>query len=247
MKVKKLVKRALFGLISIFGIVALLSFIFSEARPEGKDTPETEKLVKKIFKAINKPAWDKTKFVSWSWNEKHHYFWDRKRHLVEVKWKNNRVLLNPSKVSGIVYKNDEKVESDQKKVKTAFEYFINDAFWLNAPAKITEENTERKIVKEKGEDQLMVTYVSGGVTPGDSYLWQLDENGLPKSWKMWVKIIPIGGVKATWEDWITLESGAKIATNHKSTFFHITISNAHTYKNWKEAGYEEDPFGELEK
>jgi hypothetical protein len=46
-----------------------------------------------------------------------------------------------------------------------------------------------------------VTYTSGGVTPGDSYLWILDENDRPIAWKFWVQKIPIGGLESSWGDW----------------------------------------------
>ncbi|MEZ4952350.1 MAG: hypothetical protein R2825_02080 [Saprospiraceae bacterium] len=35
-------------------------------------------------------------------------------------------------------------------------------------------------------------YKTGGVTPSDSYVWLLDENGQPTAWKMWVSITSIG-------------------------------------------------------
>jgi hypothetical protein len=32
---------------------------------------------------------------------------------------------------------------------------------------------------------------------------------------MWTKIIPMGGVSATWEDWTVTESGALLSTSHQ--------------------------------
>ena len=57
-------------------------------------------------------------------------------------------------------------------------------------------------------------YTTGGSTPGDSYIWILDENYVPKSYKMFVPSMQMNGVNATWEDWITTESGALLPTNH---------------------------------
>ncbi|MGS0527908.1 hypothetical protein ACU8V7_24695 [Zobellia nedashkovskayae] len=95
-------------------------------------------------------------------------------------------------------------------------FFNNDSFWLVAPFKVFDSGTQRSLVTlEDGSNALMITYSSGGSTPGDSYLWHLGPNGLPESYQMWVSIIPIGGLKATWDDWKIMESGAFLPTSHK--------------------------------
>ena len=45
---------------------------------------------------------------------------------------------------------------------------------------------------------------------------------------MWVKIIPIGGVSATWENWKTTETGAIIAQNHKLGPLDLNITGLRT-------------------
>jgi hypothetical protein len=82
-----------------------------------------------------------------------------------------------------------------------------------APYKVRDPGTERKVVNTKMGKGLLVTYTSGGVTPGDSYLWILDQNNRPVKWKMWVSIIPLGGLEFTWEDWQKHE-GAWFAPTH---------------------------------
>jgi hypothetical protein len=81
---------------------------------------------------------------------------------------------------------------------------------------------------EDQKDALLVTYSSGGVTPGDSYLWVLDENNVPLYFKMWVKILPIGGIKGTWENWLTTKTGAKIASTHKIGPINSAITDIQT-------------------
>ena len=76
-------------------------------------------------------------------------------------------------------------------IQTAQHFFNNDSFWLVAPYKVFEQGVERRIVDYDGKKPLLVTYTSGGSTPGDSYLWILDENGFPTSYKMWVSLIPL--------------------------------------------------------
>jgi hypothetical protein len=33
---------------------------------------------------------------------------------------------------------------------------------------------------------------------------------LPKAWRMWVSIIPVGGLETTWEDWKTFQNNLKL-------------------------------------
>ena len=105
-------------------------------------------------------------------------------------------------------------EVKEEKLTTARNYFYNDSFWLIAPFKVRDPGTIREYVNFDGKDALLVTYTSGGATPGDSYLWILDENNRPLSWKMWVSIIPFGGMETSWESWEKFHD-AWISTLHK--------------------------------
>lgn len=227
----------------------VLYLLNNESLPKGKTGPEADALAQKVLTAINKTAWDTTGAVSWNFAGRHEHLWDRDRHFAEVKWEDYRVLVNINEISGVAYKGGEaladKTEND-KLVRTAWEYWANDSFWLNAPAKVFDGGTSRSIVKlEDGSDGLMISYSSGGVTPGDSYLWILDENGLPKSYKMWVQIIPLGGAEATWEDWKTLSTGAKISGFHKLGPLEIEVSNVEGKATLLELTEGKDIFAEL--
>jgi hypothetical protein len=78
---------------------------------------------------------------------------------------------------------------------------------------------------ENNKNAHLVTYTSGGTTPGDSYLWQFDDNGKPISYQMWVDILPINGLEATWENWIVTESGAQLPTFHKLVFLGLELTD----------------------
>jgi len=241
--------RILKWILGIIGVLLLGLFIFvkvaSESMPEGTTGVEADALANKVLAAIDKPAWDTTGVIQWTFPGGHDFLWDRTRNLVKVNWKGHEVLLNPDEISGKAWKDGTEVTGDagDKLVKEAWGYFCNDSFWLNAPAKVFDPGTERRVVTlEDGSKALLITYVSGGVTPGDSYLWMLDSNGLPTSYKMWVSIIPIGGLEFTWEDYTTLPTGAKIAKTHKSKVLGIDITNIKATKDMVSFGLAKDPF-----
>ncbi len=56
--------------------------------------------------------------------------------------------------------------------------------------------------------------VGEGISANESYLWLLDANDRPRAWRMWVSVIPIGGLEATWEGWTQLPTGAWVSTLH---------------------------------
>jgi hypothetical protein len=98
---------------------------------------------------------------------------------------------------------------------------------------------------DDGTRGLLVSYASGGVTPGDAYLWIVGDDGLPRAWKMWVTVIPIGGVQASWERWITLSTGARVATRHAMGPITLELTDVEGASTLGELEPGDDPFAAL--
>ncbi len=218
----------------VFGVLlsglVIMYLVVNEPLPQGEEGEAAEALAKNIQEAINIEAWDTTEAVQWTFADRHSFLWDKKRHWVKVNWEDNEALIRIDSVDGCVWTKGEEIIDEKTKaklIKKAHHSWMNDSFWLNAPAKLFDKGTERRLVKHEGKDALLITYKSGGATPGDSYLWIVDENYLPTSWKMWVQIIPFGGAEFTWEDWKDTKTGAKIAGLHKG-LLEIPITNLKT-------------------
>ena len=208
------------GAILVLGVVAIVVVIYSmnEPRPEGAPGPEADALARSMEAAVDKEAWDRTGAVRWSFFEQHHYVWDRERGLVEIRWGDSRALFRTADRTGRVWREGEEQspEDAEEAIKTAYAYWINDSFWLNPVVKLFDPGVERSLVElDDGRRALLVTYTSGGVTPGDAYLWIPGPDGLPEAWRMWVQIIPIGGIEVSWAGWTELSTGAKVSTQHE--------------------------------
>lgn len=207
------------AVVLILGVVALAVFVYSlnEPRPHATPGPQADALARSMEAAVHKDAWDRTNVVRWSFFDKHHYVWDKQRGLVEIQWGESRALFRTTDQSGRVWnKGTEQAGKDRDQaLRTAYAHWINDSFWLNPVVKLFDPGVERGLVTlDDGRQALLVTYTSGGVTPGDAYLWIPGPDGLPEAWRMWVQIIPIGGIKTTWQGWVELSTGAKISTQH---------------------------------
>jgi len=216
----------LFLILIAFGFISY--FVFNESKPIGIQGAEAEELADRMLIATNKAGWDTTKVISWDFAGMQQYKWNKAQDSVEVMWSDILVKLHTKSVSGLAFKNGVLVTGSDadKLIQQAWSKFCNDSFWLAAPFKIRDPGTSRSLVElENGAKGLLVSYDSGGVTPGDSYLWILDESGLPISWKMWTQIIPIGGVEATWENYTVLPSGALLSKTHKLPIFTLELSN----------------------
>lgn len=232
----------------VFLAVLIAGVIIHEPRPTGESGPPADELAAKMLSALKVEAWDTTHYVSWTFRGVNQYIWDRKRHLVKVKDAKTEVLIHTKSLKYQVVQPSKPGGDDYKYFKSAWANFCNDAFWLCAPYKIFDSGTKRAIVQGGAADhQLMVTYKSGGITPGDTYLWQLDKEYKPLSFKMWVSIIPVGGVKVSWSDWEDLASGAMVASERKLwQRFEVPITEIRGGSDWKSIGLSKDPFSGLD-
>jgi hypothetical protein len=236
--------------LALIGLGAVAYFKYNEKRPTGIKGEKAEALAHKMMQAVNKSAWDSTHVVMWTSRGGNTLLWDKTRNFVQVAWKNTKVLLNANTQTGKVWENQTEV-TDPKKVaeltQKAYKIFINDAFWLNPIVKFYDDGVERSIVTlADGREGLLVSYTTGGVTPGDAYLWLSDANGMPTAWQLWVSVIPIGGLEFSWEDWLTLPTGAKVSMMHKTkSGMEITELNVKSATNLTDLGVKNDLFSVL--
>lgn len=235
------------GIFLVLGTVGY--FALDKKLPEGVEGPEAEALADKLLAAVNKAAWDSLPFFQFTYFKGgHHILWDKRRNLVEVKWGNHRALVDPSAQRGLAWKDGLPAagEEQEKLVQKAITLFWNDSFWIIAPFKVRDPGTSRKVVTNgDGSKSLLVTYHSGGRTPGDHYLWHLDETGLPTAWQFWVKVFPVGGLRLRWESWETLPGGAKVAQVRSHTLKQLQFKEIQGGTQLSDFGHGEDIFAPL--
>ena len=233
MKLKKLFKIVA-GVVIFITLPSLLFFGFiyfkyNEELPVGEQGPKAEQLAQSMLDALDYKAFENTSYLEWTFKNKHHYKWQKNEGTCIVQWKDFKVDLDLNKPSeSKVYIHSFKIDGEQAKelISEATNYFNNDSFWLVAPYKVFDSGVERSIVKtETGDNALLITYTSGGTTPGDSYLWFLDSKNKPTKFQMWVDILPIGGLEASWANWTTTESGAQLPTFHELLFLGIQMGD----------------------
>ncbi|TAI48914.1 hypothetical protein [Flagellimonas allohymeniacidonis] len=224
------------GIVIGIGLLVLIISLFAihEPLPQAQTGREADVLAEKMLEALNYKTYEETRFLEWSYrNGANQYKWDKELGKVEVEWGDNHVKLDVVHLEkSLAYKNGKSLAFDEKEklVDKALKNFNNDSFWLVAPYKVFDLGTERSIVTlPDGTEALLVTYTSGGTTPGDSYLWLLNENAFPRAFKMWVNIIPIGGLEASWDDWIVTQSGAFLPKSHALGPVNLSMGNVKAY------------------
>ena len=217
---------------SILVFIAIFYVVFNQKLPAGKIGSEADNLAIQMRNSLNYEAYLNTNYLAWTFNKKRQYEWFKTEGRCIVIWKNIKVHLDLKKTSkskvfmeGNAYSGEKK----QEYIKKALAYFNNDSFWLVAPFKVFDKGVERRLIELKNDEKaLLVTYTSGGTTPGDSYLWRFDEKGSPKSYQMWVNLIPVKGLEASWENWVTTKSKVKLATLHEILFYKIQLTELNT-------------------
>ncbi|MBZ9626530.1 hypothetical protein LB450_00310 [Psychroflexus sp. CAK1W] len=223
----KIIKVTGIVVLSLILILIITGFFISEDLPNGKKGPEADQLAQQILNELNYEAFEKTKIISWTFAGVHSYEWHKHKNYVIVSSDDYKVKLdlNDYDQSEVISSKDLDYEN---LIETSIRNFNNDSYWLIAPYKIMEDSVERRLVKKDGKKSLLITFISGGTTPGDSYLWEVDENHRPTSFQMWVSIIPIGGIQAKWKDWVETQSGMILSTKKSVFGIPIEITNLKT-------------------
>lgn len=203
------------ALAATYGVLVL---VWRHPLPEGREGPEADAMARALEKALGGPAWARTGAVRWTFRTRHQHLWDRQRGFARVRWREADVLIDLTTRKGRAYRNQREVlgpEADAL-VQKGYAFWANDSFWLSAPFKLFEPGTRRAAVTlPDGRRALKVTFGTGGVTPGDHYLWILGDDGRPTAWRMWVSVLPIGGLETSILEWKTLPTGAQVAARHK--------------------------------
>lgn len=248
-RVQKIAKWAAIVIGGLLAVMIVGGWILHEPRPRGDLGPEADALASRMEEAVNVEAYERTGAIRWTFAGDHQHLWDRERDVARVRWDDLEALVHTGEPSGRVYRDGREVGGAEARalLEDAHSRFINDSFWLNPIAKLRDRGvTLSTVEREDGSLALLVDYSSGGLTPGDAYLWFVGHDGLPEAWKLWVSIIPIGGVRTTWEDWTTLSTGARIARKHEGPLgLTLELSDVEGAETLGDLVDDPDPFAPL--
>lgn len=211
----KFLLKLIGGLFITIMLVVVVGYLFlNKPLPNGAIGLQADQLADEMLTALNKPAYDSISYIKFTYRNAYTYEWHKNQDRVTV--------IAPENGGSTTLDLSKSADTYSTSEKEAYAKFINDSFWLVAPYKVKDKGTYRSTLDLKEGRGLLVTYSAGGVTPGDSYLWIIDEKGFPIAWRMWVSILPVGGLELSWEQWNQYE-GAWISTFHASRILEIPV------------------------
>jgi hypothetical protein len=236
------------GFVAIWVIIGVLvialgaRFAFGKPRPEGVVGPDAEALADRVAAAVDLDAWARTGAVQWTLFG-HRYLWDRKRNLVRYEDGRGVVLTEGWRPMGRAFRDGEEVGGEWKdrRVRHAYASFVNDAFWAFGPTKIRDEGT----VLSVDDGALLVTYPTGGVTPGDAYRWEIGPDGLPVAFRIWAGVLPIPGLRVEWADWTLLDTGVRVARTRAAGPFRFGVDELGAAADLSVLAPDADPFAPM--
>ena len=230
-KVKRIIAVLIVITVSIGGCKTIL-YVFSDPLPQrvndGDTDQKAEEIIDDMWLAINARAWFKAEGVEWTFRNSRHYVWHKRLGRVKVDLNESiSVYIDTPTGRGRAFKLGQPLDvlTEAKYVVKSIKHFNNDSFWLAAPFKTRDRGTQRSLVSDQEGEGVLVYYKSGGTTPGDRYLWRLDTDHKPRSWQLWVQLIPLKGMTFTWEDWRLTSSGVLISHLHRSPMFDVFLRN----------------------
>lgn len=224
-----MMRRVLRGFGVLLAVLLALAAVAWVALRHGEPavtSGDGDALARRMLGAVDAEAWSRTGAVRWTFFDGGAHLWDRARSLERYERGDLRVLLDLTSRRGLAWRGGIALSGADRDraLRTAWERWINDSFWLNPAVKCFDDGVSRAVVRDDdGGDALRVSYASGGVTPGDRYVWRLDASGRPRAWRMWVRVLPVPGLEASWEGWQRLATGAWVSTRHRMGPLTLTL------------------------
>ena len=83
---KKFLRFILVLLVGLFILMGSAIYYLDEDLPIGTSGSEADLLATKMEEAINKPGWNKLRWVSWTFPGDKVYVWDKYRQFLLVEW-----------------------------------------------------------------------------------------------------------------------------------------------------------------
>ncbi|MCG6922759.1 MAG: hypothetical protein LJF15_16970 [Acidobacteria bacterium] len=186
------------------------------ARPgfdrEGSD-PEAMAVADEVMKALGgRAAWDRTRFVTWSFFGRRTHVWDRYTGNLRFEDGETLVLMNLNTKRGRAWKEGSEVKdpAELKEILTQTESaWINDSYWVFMPYKLKDTGVTLKHLGEgrteagSEADVLELTFKDVGRTPENKYHVYVDkETRLVTQWDYYPKASdPEPAFKSPWKDW----------------------------------------------
>ncbi|MGB3590835.1 MAG: hypothetical protein WBA16_04040 [Nonlabens sp.] len=227
-KLFKIFKYAAVFVGIVFLAALLFKWYFDQPVPTGDKGSAARTTAVKMLDAINADQLKNVDSIHFKFNNRN-YRWNYRSNEVVINYDSNQIFLNTKSpelntalVENSLISGDESVEL----INDAIARFNNDSFWLLAPFKVNDPGTQLELVTP---NKLKVTYTSGGSTPGDIYLWQLDDRFLPISLQMWVEILPLEGVKAQWSGWQATPAGILMPTSRTIYGIELPLENVQVF------------------
>jgi hypothetical protein len=221
----------------------------SNPLPSSALGPAADALAHDLERAVNLPAWNATRAVRFFYAGRNRHLWDRDRSYARVAFGETTVWIDLTSKRGVARDGSEELTGGalDEALERAYAAWINDTFWLNPLVKLFDDGVERSLAQaEDGSEALKVAYSSGGLTPGDVYVWYRKPGAaLPDRWRMWVSSLTVKGLEATWEEWQTLSTGALIATKHVIGPRTLLITELEGARSLAELEPGDDPFAAL--
>jgi len=210
--------------------------------PVGQPGEAAENLAQKMLKAADYEKWQSVAAVGLTFRGDDQVFWDKKRKLVEVRFKKNLVQFSEVTGKSVCYEDERRLTDECAELTAAaVKRFYNHTFWINPAFHIMSPGAARELVADTSaegaeKEKLLVRFASGGSTPGDTYLFTLDDEGKIANMRMWVSILMIKGIKAAFSDYRNIE-GVRIAHHHKvGGLASVDLSDVRLFAQYPEGG-----------